>query len=102
MDAPFAKGVPNVIVPTLSDELTPPPRSCAGGISSVTPCTATLHGVGPPQVVASLTPATTVGAEVRARKSAEPGAAGVVVMSTMRKRRRVRGAPVLLVNLRRK
>src|SRR4051812_9179000 len=102
MEAPFASGVASVMVLMASDELTPPPSACAGGISSVEPSTTTLHGAGPPQVAASLTPATVTGAEVRARRSAEPDAAGVVVISTMRKRSRVRGPPVLLVNLRRK
>ena len=90
-----------MIVPTPRVELTPPPLVCAGGVSSVVPTTVTLQGVEPPQVAASLTPLTMIGAELRARRSAAPGVDGFVVL-VMRKRSRVTPPPVLFVNLRRK
>jgi hypothetical protein len=35
MLAPFGRGVPSVTVPTVTLELRPPPRACAGGVSIV-------------------------------------------------------------------
>src|SRR5919112_1161342 len=87
--------------PTPSVELTPPPLVCVGGCSSVVPTTLTLHGAEPPQVTVSLTPPTLMAEELSARRSAAPGADGLVVL-VMRKRNRVTAPPVLFVNLRRK
>ena len=105
--APFANGVPRVIVPALKVLLKPPPFGCDGGCSRVSPCTFTVHGVvatpfDARQVAASLMPATTTNVEVRGRRSETPLGAGKVVKSTMRKRSRVTEPPVLLTNLRRK
>jgi hypothetical protein len=71
--APLASGEASVTVPAESEELKPPPAACAGGCSSVVPCTAqTLDGQ------AGFAPAiwTATGAEVRGRRSAKPAGAG--------------------------
>src|ERR1044072_3084083 len=99
--APFASGVPSVIVPAESEELKPPPFGCDGGCSSVVPCTLTVQGVvATPfearQVLESLMPLTTNSVEVLGRRSAQPEGAGKVVLSMMRKRSRETLAPVLL------
>ena len=61
MEAPFASGVPSVIVPDDHVELNAPPLGCDGGCSNVVPCTLTVQGVvATPlearQVTASLIP----------------------------------------------
>src|SRR5205085_1244068 len=97
--APFASGVPSVTDPAESVELMPPPLGCAGGDSSVVPCTVTVHGAAPAedavQVVWSLTGETELLVDVSARRSATPPPGeGKVVNSTMRNRSRVTDAPV--------
>jgi len=89
MEAPFASGVPSVIVPEEKVELNAPPLGCDGGCSSVVPCTLTAQGVvATPfearQVAGSLIPETTTSDDVRVRKSATPEGAGKVVMSMTR------------------
>src|SRR5882724_7449510 len=105
MLAPFASGVPRVIVPALRLLLKPPPFTCEGGCSSVVPCTISVQGVPIPaavQVTVSLIPAAKTGPEVRGLRSAIlGGTAGKVVTSIMRKRNRVTLAPVLLTHRRR-
>src|SRR5215510_14926163 len=95
-DAPFASGVPSVIVPADIDELKPPPFGCDGGCSSVVPLTLTLlvplpHG--------GRSTVTTTVVEVRGRKSAMPLGAGNVVRSITRKRKRVTFPPVLFTTV---
>src|SRR5918992_5095504 len=90
MLAPAAKGVARVTVPAESDELKPPPFGCEGGCSNVVPCTVAVE----PSVRV-----TTTGPEVRGRRSAVPPGAGNVSTSATRKRSRVTGAPVLLVQV---
>src|SRR5215470_10725603 len=97
-EAPFASGVPSVIVPADIEELNPPPFGCDGGCSSVVPLTDTLlvplpHG--------GRSTVTTTEVEVRGRKSAMPLGAGNVVRSITRKRKRVTLPPVLLTTVRR-
>ena len=82
-------GAPVVTVPAAMVEFVPPPFSCVGGASSVVPSTFALP---PPVKLTTTTP------EVRARKSAVPAGTGVVVISMIRKRSRVTGAPVLFLN----
>ena len=89
MEAPFASGVPSVIVPDGQVELTPPPLGCDGGCSNVVPWTLTVQGaVATPfearQVAESLMPETTTSDDVRERKSATPDGAGNVLTSMMR------------------
>src|SRR5689334_1354698 len=89
MAAPFANGVPRVIVPDDNVELNAPPLGCEGGCSNVVPCTLTVQGVvATPfeerQVAASLIPETTTSDDVRARRSAIPAGAGKVLTSTIR------------------
>src|SRR5688500_852994 len=100
MLAPLASGDPSVIVPEDRVEFIPPPLGWAGGASSVVASTLTVQGGAPApeavHVVASLTAPTLSLTPVRARRSAVPGALGKVVMSIIRKRSRVTGAPVLL------
>ncbi len=100
---PLGNGVPKV---TVSVEFSPPPIGWAGGVSSVTPLTVTMHGgVGEPgsaaQVAVSVTPPTDMSVEVIARRSAVPVGDGNVVNSTIRKRSRVTGDPVLFTTRRR-
>src|SRR6185295_8878665 len=104
-DAPFASGVPKVIVPSPKVELTPPPFGCAGGVSSVVPLTVTVHGGGPAlaavHVAASFTPPTLTFTEVIGRRSATPPPGlGKVVTSTILNRNRVTLPPVLLTTRR--
>jgi len=101
MLAPFASGVPSVIVPALIVVLKPPPLGWFGACSRVVPCTVTEQGVACPaavQVAESLIPATTTKLEVIGLKSAKPEAAGNVSKSIIRKRNRVTLAPVLFTN----
>src|SRR5690242_18585426 len=108
MLAPFGTGPGSV---TESEELKPPPFGCctpAEVSSSVVPWTVTVQGaVGgtaggvctAPQVEESLTLLTTTSLDVIARRSAKLGLMiedGKVLMSIMRKRRRVTDEPVLL------
>src|SRR5262245_43633520 len=93
IEAPLAKGVPNVTVPADNEELKPPPFGCDGGCSRVVPLTETLlvplpHG--------GRSTVTTTVVEVRGRRSAIPDGAGNVVTSITRKRSRVTLPPVLL------
>ena len=65
----------------------------------------TVHGVvatplAARHVAASVTPFTVTFAEVKALRSAIPPGTEIELISTMRKRSRVTGAPVLLTNLR--
>ena len=50
MVAPFASGVPSVIVAALIVELIPPPFGCVGGASTVVPSTVAF----PPPVSAAI------------------------------------------------
>ena len=89
MEAPFANGVPSVIVPDDQVELNAPPLGCDGGCSSVVPCTLTVQGVvatpfDARQVAESRIPETTSSDDVRDRRSAIPEGAGKVVMSIIR------------------
>src|SRR5947209_15215639 len=101
MDWPFRSGVASATVPAASDELRPPPEVCVGGVSSVV----AVIGQTPAGQAAFVPVMLTVGGgeEVRARRSAVPAGTvpAKVVMSTMRKRRRVMLAPVLFVTVRR-
>ncbi len=77
------------------------------GASSVVPWTVIVHGVVAEPVEArhvfgSVIPLTVAFTEVNARKSAMPPGTGSEVMSMIRNRSRVTGAPVLLVIRRRK
>src|SRR5687768_13096326 len=104
MLAPGAKGVASVTVPALSVLFHPPPNGCVGGTSKVVPSTVTVQGVvispDAVQVPASVEVAIT-SAEVRALTSAIPTDGTIsVLMSTIRKRKRVTGAPVLFTNRR--
>src|SRR5438270_11424931 len=96
---PGRMGEASTTVLTERDELKPPPSVCAGGVSSVVCCTVQVFaeqaGFGP-----VIETATGTVPDVIARRSAVPGA-GKVVKSTMRKRRRVTGAAVLFVTVRR-
>ena len=70
------------------------------------PCTVIEHGVEAEpveakQVAGSLTLLTTTRDELKARTSAIPAGTGNELMSMMRNRNRVTGAPVLFTNLRR-
>src|SRR5215204_2459540 len=89
MLAPFRSGVPVVIVVAAMLVLRAPPSNCAGGISTVVPSTVAV----PPPVSETIT-----WPDVLARRSAIPAGVGAEVMSIMRIRNRVTGAPVLLVN----
>ncbi len=80
MDAPTPSGAARVITPAETVELKPPPLACVAGASSINPLKSD---------------------EASTRKSALTAGAVCVVMSTMRKRRRDTGAPVVLMNLRR-
>src|SRR5690242_1234689 len=89
MAAPFASGVPSVIVPDDKLELNAPLLPCEGGCSNVVPCTLTVQGVvATPiedrHVAASLIPETTTSDDVRARRSATPAGAGKVLTSIIR------------------
>src|ERR1700704_1184790 len=91
MESPAASGVPRVTVPAAALELDAPPLGWAGvASSSFNPRT---EVVPPPFRL----PVKVV--DVRKRKSAVPAGTGrVAVVSSMTlKRRRVNGAPVLLV-----
>src|SRR5689334_22323282 len=105
MLAPGASGVPRVMVPALIELLRPPPILCVGGCSSVVPSTVTEQGVvatpfDARQVPASVTPLTTTLVEVNARRSAIPPGTASALISTMRNRNRVTGAPVLFTKRR--
>src|ERR1043166_3564040 len=107
MEAPFASGVPKVIVPDDQVELNAPPFACDGGCSNVVPCTLTVQGVvatplDARQVAASLIPETTTSDEVRARRSAIPEGAGNVLTSMSLYRNLVTAPPVLFTTRRRK
>ena len=89
IEAPFANGVPSVIVPDDKVELKAPPLGWEGGCSNVVPCTLMVQGVvatplEDKHVAASLIPETTTSNDVRARKSATPAGAGKVLTSTIR------------------
>ena len=89
MEAPFASGVPNVTVPDDTVELNAPPFGCEGGWSNVVPCTSLVQGVvATPlearQVAESLIPASTIGVDVRKRRSAIPAGTEKVVISMIR------------------
>src|SRR5947209_6533788 len=79
--------------PTFTEVFHPPPFGCAGGTSTVVPCTVTV----PPLVETVASP------EFLTRRSACPATGGDVnvVISTMRKRNFVISNPLLLVNVRR-
>src|SRR5678816_3201670 len=105
MLAPGASGVGTVIDPADRLPFIPPPIGCVGGCSNVVPCTVIVQGVvGEPfaakHVAGSLMPLTITEEDVIARTSAIPGGTGAELISTMRKRNRVIGAPVLLTNRR--
>ena len=105
MLAPGGKGVPSVMVPALSELFHPPPRACAGGCSNVVPSTVTVQGGDPApdavQVPASVTPVTVTLVDVKALTSATPGVPLIsVLISTIRNRKRVTGAPVLFTKRR--
>src|ERR1044072_8357171 len=107
MEAPFASGVPKVIVPDDQVELNAPPFACDGGSSNVVPCTLTVQGVvatplDARQVAASLIPETTTSDDVRARRSAIPEGAGNVLTSMSLYRNLVTAPPVLFTTRRRK
>src|SRR5678815_3534241 len=88
--APLASGAPSVADMLL---LKPPPFTCDGGCSNVVPPT-----VAEPPPLSG----TEIAADVRGRRSATPAGDGNVESSIMRKRKRVKLAPLLLVNFRRK
>ena len=99
--APFASGVPSVIVPAASEVLNPPPFGCAGDVSTIVPFIVIVHGAAAgAHVAASFIPPTTTSAELIALTSATvPPGLGNALMSITRKRSRVTLAPVLFVNL---
>ena len=96
--APGANGVPSVIVLVVALLLNPPPKGCAGGVSSVVPTTVMLQGVvakpAAVHVAASLTLTVTL-LELNNLRSATPPDTKAVLMSTTRMRNLVTGAPVL-------
>src|SRR6187399_3292122 len=91
MLVPGASGATGLTASTDSDELNPPPLGWAGGCSSVVPYTV----IGTPATM------TLVLDEVSGRRSATPLGDGKVVRSVMRKRSRVTGWLLALVNVRR-
>src|SRR5262245_35466348 len=96
IEAPFASGVPTVTAPTPIEPLKPLPFGCDGGCSRVVPWTVTLLV---PEPHGGRSTVTTTSVDVRGRRSATPEIDGNVETSTMRNRRRVMGAPELLVNV---
>jgi len=99
MLAPGANGTIRVMVSAESELLNPPLCGCSGGTSSVVPWTVTMHGVpAGAHVAGSLTTTFRIGKPVLARKSAKPTGTGKIDMSITRKRSRVTGEPVMLVN----
>src|ERR1044072_1059947 len=100
MLCPGARGVGTVIVPAFKLLLSAPPIDCVGGCSSVVPNTVTEQGTvaGVPvaaHVAESLMPLTVIVVEVIALTSAMPPPDVRLLISTIRKRKRVTGAPVL-------
>ena len=87
-----------VTAPEERVELNPPPLGCEGGCSRVVPRAVML--LAEPHGGRSTVTSTSV--EVRGRRSAVPDGAGKVVRLEMLKRRRVSGAPVLLMKVRRR
>ena len=86
---PGISGVPGVIVPAAMEEPKPPPSGWVGGVSTLVPSTV---AVPPPVSVTVMMP------EFLALKSAMVApAGGKDVISMIRKRKRVTGAPVLFV-----
>src|SRR5258705_4835588 len=92
MLALLANGVAAVTVLAESELLKPPPLGCNGGSSSVVPLTVTTD------VSVSITETSL---DERSRRSATWLGDGNVVRSTTRNRKRVIGAPVRVVILRR-
>ena len=100
---PAASGVTNVIVPANIVLCRPPPNAWAGGVSTVVPSTVIVQGVvATPfearQVAESAIPLTVTAAELRALRSATAPGGKKALISIIRNRKRVTGAPVLFTN----